>query len=69
MWTMLTSWTTELRTLMARVHLAYLVGSLLTPARLLCPTPPNSSMQHHPWRWHPVIWGRPEEALGLRRRL
>lgn len=52
MWTMLTSWTTELRTLMARVHLAYLVGSLLTPAKLVGPTPMTSTTQHQPWMWH-----------------
>lgn len=52
MWMMLTRWETDLRMIMARVHLAVLVGSLPTLAQSVdLPAAPTTRGQHQPWRW------------------
>lgn len=51
MWNMLTAWTIQLRTALARVHLAMLVGSLPAPASPMAPTATLTVVQHQPWEW------------------
>jgi hypothetical protein len=53
MWTMLTAWTIQLRTVLARLQLAHRVGSLPTPQGSIVRGLLSASAtgQHQPWTW------------------
>lgn len=59
MWTMLTAWTIQLRTALARLQLVIEAGSLLAPAQSIFRNLLSASTwgQHQPWTWVVALGG------------